>query len=131
MELIAFLRSEYGTDCVFYGFSGTQCVFMLEYFMLVLTCPYCGEMKNVIRMGVNRSKTARCKCKVCMKTFTLQPKSRKTSHEKEAQVEASILSGLSQRKIADTLQMSRTTIRQIQKNLRAKNPLTTQENDAS
>jgi transposase-like protein len=39
-------------------------------------CPKCGNKKNRMNYGRNRSGTQRCKCNDCSHTYTLNPKSR-------------------------------------------------------
>jgi hypothetical protein len=92
--------------------SSTYGIFNIELILAILDYIFAECERNM-----NRSKTARCKCKACAKTFTIDPKTRKTSHEKEALVEDALRRGLSQRQIASTLHMSRTTIRQFQRKI--------------
>ena len=51
---------------------------------LTIACPHCTKTEGVIYHGYNRSGTERCLCHLCKRTFTLLPKSRKLSEEKES-----------------------------------------------
>jgi transposase-like protein len=81
--------------------------------MVSISCPHCGNDKDVIRFGFNRSGTARCRCQECKKTFTLSPRSRKLSAEKQAQIERALTERISQQGIARMLKVSRNTVRAV------------------
>ena len=83
--------------------------------MIALSCPHCGNHKEVIRFGYNRSGTPRCRCQVCKKTFTLSPKSRTLSPQKQAAIQGALAERISQQGIARMLQVSHNTVRQIRK----------------
>ncbi len=83
--------------------------------MIAISCPYCDDVERVIRFGTNESGTARCRCKACGKTFTLSPKSRAMTPEKEQVIVAALAERTSQRGIARSLHVSRLTIRQVRK----------------
>jgi transposase-like protein len=83
--------------------------------MVTISCPHCGNNKDVIKFGTNRSGTARCRCQGCGKTFTPHPKSRALTPEKQAQIVRALQERISQRGIARTLQVGRQTIRAIRK----------------
>jgi len=83
--------------------------------MVALSCPHCGNKKDVIKFGTNRSGTARCRCLSCKKTFTPVPKSRALSWEKEAAIERALSERVSQQGIARMLKVSRNTIRMVRK----------------
>ena len=83
--------------------------------MLAISCPHCGNTKDIIKFGTNRSGTARCRCHSCGKTFTLNPKSRALTPEKEQQICRALQERTSQRGIARTLKVGRQTIRAIRK----------------
>lgn len=85
--------------------------------MIALACPHCGDTQKVIKKGVNTSKTPRCQCNACNKTFTLNPKTRKTSPEREAQVKAALAERISQRGIARMMGIGRMKIREIRKKM--------------
>ncbi len=82
--------------------------------MLAIPCPHCGS-KNVIRFGTNRSGTVRCRCRGCGKTFTLNPRSRALTSEKEEAICRALQERTSQRGIARTLKVGRQTIRALRK----------------
>jgi transposase-like protein len=73
------------------------------------------DREKVIRFGTNRSGTERCRCKSCMTTFTLAPKSRAVTPEKEAAILGALSERISQRGIARALKVSRLTVRQVRK----------------
>ena len=83
--------------------------------MVTLSCPHCGNRKDVIKFGTNRSGTARCRCHGCNKTFTRNPKSRALTPEKEQQICRALQERTSQRGIARTLKVGRQTIRAVRK----------------
>ena len=83
--------------------------------MITVSCPHCGNIKDVIRFGYNRSGTPRCRCGACSRTFTLSPRSRALSPEKEALIERALVEHMPQQRIARMLQVSRNTVRQIGK----------------
>ncbi len=82
--------------------------------MIALSCPHCGDIK-VIKFGTNRSGTARCRCQSCKKTFTLSPRSRALTPEKEAAIERALAERISQQGIARMLKVGRDTIRKVRK----------------
>ncbi len=85
--------------------------------MVALSCPHCGNKKEVIKFGTNRSGTARCRCLAqgCGRTFTPAPKSRALTSEKQAAIERALSERVSQQGIARMLQVSRNTIRTVRK----------------
>ncbi len=83
--------------------------------MVALSCPHCGNKKEVIKFGTNRSGTARRRCLACKKTFTPAPKSRALSPEKEAAIERALAERVSQQGIARMLKVGRNTIRTVRK----------------
>jgi transposase-like protein len=83
--------------------------------MVALSCPHCGNKKDVIKFGTNRSGTARCGCLCCKKTFTPVPKSRALSPEKEAAIERALSERVSQQGIARMPEVGRNTIRMVRK----------------
>jgi transposase-like protein len=82
--------------------------------MLATTCPHCGS-KEVIKFGTNHSGTARCRCRGCGKTFTLNPRSRALTPEKEEAICRALQERISQRGIARSLKVGRQTIRALRK----------------
>ena len=83
--------------------------------MIALSCPHCGNQKDGIRLGYNRSGTARCRCQSCQKTFTLQPRSRGLTPQKEATIEGALAERIWQVSIARMLRLGRDTIRKVRK----------------
>ena len=81
--------------------------------MVALSCPKCGDARQVIKFGTNRSGTARCRCLACKKTFTLSPRSRALSPEKEAAIERALAERISQQGIARMLKVGRDTVRKV------------------
>ncbi len=83
--------------------------------MVTLSCPHCGNRKDVIKFGTNRSGT-HCRCHGCKKTFTLNPKSRALIAGKgAADLPGAAGERTSQRGIARTLQVGRQSIRAVRK----------------
>ena len=83
-------------------------------------CPQCDTSEPVIRFGFNRCGTQRLRCKACGKTWTPQARSRDLSPEKEALIEAALCERLSQRAIARTFKVARSTVQEVLKKSRKK-----------
>ena len=85
--------------------------------MVALSCPHCGNKKDVIKFGTNRSGTARCRCLAqgCGRTFTPAPKSRSLTPEKEAAIARVLAERVSQQGIARMLKVGRDTVRTVRK----------------
>jgi transposase-like protein len=85
--------------------------------MVALSCPHCGNKKDVIKFGTNRSGTARCRCLAqgCGRTFTPAPKSRSLTPEKEAAIARALAERVSQQGIARMLKVGRDTVRKVRK----------------
>ena len=83
--------------------------------MLAIPCPHCGNTKDVIKFGTNRSGTARCCCHGGKKTFTRNPKSRALTPQKEQEICRALQERTPQRGIARTLKVGRRTIRAVRK----------------
>ncbi len=81
--------------------------------MITLSCPHCGNVREVIKFGYNRSGTARCRCLACTKTFTLSPRSRRVTPQKEAAIKRALAERISQQGIARMLKVSRNTVRAV------------------
>ncbi len=73
-------------------------------------CPHCHQAEPVIRFGTNQSGSGRCRCKDCNKTFTPKPNSRKTTPEKEQQIERALQERLSIEATARLLKVAKKTI---------------------
>ena len=73
-------------------------------------CPYCHQAEPVIRFGTNESGSRRCRCKDCNKTFTPVSNSRKTTPEKEQQIERALQERLSIEATARLLKVAKKTI---------------------
>lgn len=69
----------------------------------------------MVRFGFNRGGTQRLRCKDCGKTWTLHPSSRALSPEKEALITSALQERCSQRAIARTFKVARTTVREVLK----------------
>jgi transposase-like protein len=82
--------------------------------MIILSCPYCGDTA-IIKFGTNRSGTPRCRCHGCGRTFTLSPKSRAMTPEREVLILRALQERISQRGIARTFQVGRQTVRAVRK----------------
>lgn len=48
-----------------------------------ITCPHCNQAEPVVKYGKTGADTQRAKCKDCDKTFSINPKSRAVTQEKE------------------------------------------------
>ena len=83
-------------------------------------CPHCGLSEGVIRFGFNRGGSQRLKCRDCLKSWTPSPNTRALSAEKEALIVAALHERLSQRAIARTFKVARTTVRELLKKSRSK-----------
>ncbi len=81
----------------------------------IYTCPTCQKAEPVVRFGFNRGGTQRLRCQECGKTWTPHPSSRALSPEKEALIASALEERLSQRAIARTFQVARTTVREVLK----------------
>jgi transposase-like protein len=82
--------------------------------MIAITCPHCQD-HHVVKFGTNRCGTARCRCQGCGKTFTLSPRSRAMTPQKEQAILRALTERISQPGIARTLKVGRQTIRAIRK----------------
>ena len=83
--------------------------------MVAVSCPHCGNIRDVIKFGYNRGGTARCRCRACGKTFTLSPRSRTLWPDKQAAIERALSERISQQGIARMLKVSRNTVRSVRK----------------
>jgi transposase-like protein len=76
-------------------------------------CRYCGLSEPVVHCGLNRSGTQQLWCKECRKAWIPQARSRALSDEEEALIVAALGERLSQRAIARTFKVARTTLRTL------------------
>ena len=79
----------------------------------IYKCPACDLSDPVVRFGFTPAGNQRLRCQACKKTWTPQARSRSLSPEKEALIEAALGERLSQRAIARTFRVARTTIRTL------------------
>jgi transposase-like protein len=70
-------------------------------------CPNCGDEENQANFGYNRSGTQRCRCKLCKKTYTLEPKTRAYSEEVRDSAMKTFYTGGSGRQIGILYGMSK------------------------
>ena len=82
--------------------------------MIALSCPHCTST-TVIKFGTNRSGTSRCRCHDCKRTFTLAPRSRAMTDEREALILGALRERISQRGIARAFKVGRQTVRAVRK----------------
>lgn len=73
-------------------------------------CPQCGEEKKQHKQGLNRSGTQRCKCMICGRKYTLNPKSREYSEEVKQTAMRIYYSGVSGRGVGKVLNMSKANV---------------------
>ncbi len=78
-------------------------------------CPVCGLSELGVRFGFTQAGSQRLRCQECGKTWTPHARSRKMSSEKAALIEAALQERLSQRAIARTFRVARTTVREVLK----------------
>jgi transposase-like protein len=86
--------------------------------MVAITCPHCADTKQVIKFGKTAAGSARCRCKACGKSFTLAPKSRELTPQKERLILNALAERISQRGIARALQagqVGRQSVRNVRK----------------
>ena len=82
------------------------------------SCPQCQLNDPVVRFGFTRAGSQRLRCQECGKTWTPKPVSRALSAEKEALIARALQERSSQRAIARTFRVARTTVRKILKKSR-------------
>jgi transposase-like protein len=73
-------------------------------------CPNCGDEENQANFGYNRSGTQRCKCKLCKKTYTPQPKTRAYSEEVRDSAMKTYYTGVSGRQVGLLFGMSKANV---------------------
>ncbi len=83
-------------------------------------CPVCGLSEPVVRFGFTPVGNQRLRCQACGKTWTPHARSRALSAEREALIASALQERLSQRAIARTFRVARTTVREILKKSHSK-----------
>jgi len=83
-------------------------------------CPVCQLSEAVVRFGFTPVGNQRLRCQQCRKTWTPHARTRQLSAEKEALIVAALQERLSQRAIARTFRVARTTIRDLLKKSHSK-----------
>ncbi len=78
--------------------------------MVVHACPHCGEEERVRRYGCNGRGSERLYCNVCRKAWTLAPRSRSMTSEKEGMILNALQETTSYSAIARTFKVSRNTL---------------------
>ncbi len=78
-------------------------------------CPVCELSEPVVRFGFTPAGNQRLRCQACSKTWTPHARSRKLSAQREALITAALQERLSQRAIARTFRVARTTVRDVLK----------------
>ena len=81
----------------------------------VYKCPVCGLSDPVVRFGFTPVGNQRLRCQQCKKTWTPKARSRALSAEKEALIASALQERSSQRAIARTFKVARTTVREVLK----------------
>ena len=86
----------------------------------IYKCPVCALSDPVVRFGFTSAGNQRLRCQQCKKTWTPKASSRALSPEKEALIAAALQERSSQRGIARTFKVARTTVREVLKKSPAK-----------
>ncbi|MDR1906156.1 MAG: hypothetical protein LBQ27_04475 [Clostridiales bacterium] len=73
-------------------------------------CPYCGAVHDQIRAGRNRCGTQRCRCLLCKRYYTLNPKPHCYAEEVQKQAIGLLISGMSGRQVGIQLGMSKANV---------------------
>ena len=73
-------------------------------------CPQCGETEKQYKQGFNRSGTQRCKCMICGKKYTLNPKTKAYCEELREKAIQTYLSGVSARGVGKIFGMSKANV---------------------
>ena len=81
----------------------------------IYKCPECDLAEPVVRFGFTSVGNQRLRCQQCRKTWTPDARSRALSAEKEALIAAALQERSSQRAIARTFKVARTTVREVLK----------------
>jgi len=70
-------------------------------------CPTCGATVKQHKQGFNKSGTQRCKCQICGRKYTLNPKSNAYPEEIRQQVIKTLMMGVSGRGVGKIFNMSK------------------------
>ncbi len=81
----------------------------------IYKCLVCDLSEPVVRFGFTPVGNQRLRCQQCKKTWTPKARSRALSPEKEALIAAALQERVSQRAIARTFKVARTTVRDLLK----------------
>lgn len=73
-------------------------------------CPICGAKDNIVGYGFNRSGTQRCRCNVCKKIFTDNPKRHAYPDEIKKQAIKIYYSGVSGRGVGKIFGMGKENV---------------------
>ena len=77
---------------------------------IVFSCPHCCEQERVRRYGRTRQGSERLYCNVCRRAWTLNPKSRAVTEQKQEQILRALQEKTPIAAIARTLQVSPNTV---------------------
>ena len=78
--------------------------------MVAIACPHCHQTQPVVKHGCTKAGSPRCRCNACKRAFTLQPKSRALTPEKEALVLRCLEERTSIRGVCRTAKVSPNTV---------------------
>ena len=73
-------------------------------------CPQCGEVRDQVKNGKNRSGTQKILCRHCNKTYTLEPKRNAYDEETRALAIKIYYAGTSGRGVGKILSMSKSNV---------------------
>lgn len=73
-------------------------------------CLKCGKIENQIKIGYNKSRTQRCKCKECGISYTINPKKHEYSEETKNLAIKIYYSGVSGRGAGKILGMNKANV---------------------
>ena len=83
--------------------------------MVAITCPHCHKSESVVKYGFTQAGSTRCRCKDCKRAFTLNPRPRTLTPEKEALVLRCLEERTSIRGVCRTAEVSPNTVYAILK----------------
>jgi transposase-like protein len=75
-----------------------------------MICPECGGTEKQHKQGFNRSGTQRCKCMLCGRKYTIDPKGHEYSEETKKLALKMYYSGVSGRGVGKVLGMSKANV---------------------